>query len=113
MPALLNRLCFSGFRAHAHEKFVEGRTITDDKMYQRQIALAQDVARTLRENVIQGVNNGQDNVWSMSEPKRMVSGVTLMYFFLELQWRPEIELGDNETIKTASQAKKNKSTTSW
>lgn len=94
----------AGFRDKARTDFVAGRSITNEEEYRGQLSHALDVAHFLKKNLIQGVNEGQNDIWSTSEStsSRLNSLTTPD---VELQWREGIELGDNDTIKNALRQK--------
>jgi len=74
------------FRLKARNDFIGGRATAEESEYLVQLSHAFEVARFLRRNVVQGINETESDSWT-------------------LRWRKDIELGDNETIKQALQKK--------
>lgn len=56
--------CTPGFRDKARNDFVAGRNITSETQYNAQLEHATEVAKFLRVNLVQGVNSGENDVWS-------------------------------------------------
>ncbi|KAI9717352.1 MAG: Mitochondrial zinc maintenance protein 1, mitochondrial [Chrysothrix sp. TS-e1954] len=80
-----------GARQQARQSFESNRQLgTGSEEFEQSIQHARDVAKMLRQNVVQSTAEGEDHY--------------------RLRLHDEIERGDNETIKTAGQRLKEKTT---
>ncbi|KAF8522120.1 RF-1 domain-containing protein [Hysterangium stoloniferum] len=75
-----DRIVFKAFLDKTRSAYREGRSLSDTKRYEERIQLAQEVARFLRQNVVQAQLGHNDETW-------------------KLNITDDTELGDNETIK--------------
>jgi len=86
-------------RRAARDQFEEKRSLSlESKEASDSIQHAEDVARILRENVVQGkAVEGKENSYGMSTRPFRVS--TKLTFWTELRIHEHTERGDNESIK--------------
>lgn len=98
----LPQLCVA-FLEKTRIAYREGRSLTDEKQYEGNIRLAQEVALVLRKNVVQAKKTMEMDVWSVF---RSYQNPIVILFFLtpcpELNIHRHSEIGDNNTIKNPS-----------
>jgi len=73
------------FRQKARDEYTHGRSVTDPREFEERVKLAQEVAAVIRHNIVQAEKVPEkEDTWAI----RMTQ---------------DIELGDNESIKSAKQ----------
>lgn len=95
----------NGARSQARQTFESNRTMSDNGSISESIEHAEQVAKILRQNVVQGQESDDEGHFSMST-KAVWNYDTSLIHCAELNIHEATERGDNETIKAAGQVLK-------